>query len=251
MKRMKLEKANPIFWILFAGLATALSVAGCGRKAQFNGQSAAVGSSQDRKGGGADTAPLDLSAVTVTATNLSITDAAFVAYNLVRNQLVLRTEQYTNPNSGPVWIWVRPQASGLHFWGLCSTDRAQYQVDPSAQGIEFQGGTLISKGLPFDEWGVFELAAGSSATLEWLGGGRWSWNPGPYQAPGDSCNETSPQRGWAGFSINGVLEEDARVTPPNVPVADATGDRNFLDSTRILALPPVEQSLNQHWGDWP
>lgn len=230
------------------GIATLL--VGCGKRTQFNSQPTPEASQVSvQQVEPAKVELPDLSQVSVSSTNLRITNASVLAFDLIQNQLVLRTEQYTNPNSESIWIWIDPQSSGLHFWGLCSLGRGQYQANPSPPKIELQGAILISRDLPTGGWGVFELAAGASATVEWVTGGSWSWIPGPWQSPGQSCDETRPQRGWAGLEIAGSIREDVRVSLPGVSYGEATGDRNFLDSKRVLALPEVEQSLYEHWGD--
>jgi hypothetical protein len=254
MKKIKLEKLSPICWITFMALLTAAAVfTGCGHRSQFNAQ---VGDqpTAEASPGVQDqvtpvTNPVELTSVSETASNLRITDAAVLAYDLITDSLVIRSETFTNSNSAPVWVWIHPSVSGLHLWGLCSFGRAQYQSVPSSPLLHLGGAKEVSKDLPMDGWGAFEVAAGATATLEWVSGGSWGWIQGPYPAPSESCNEGAFQRGWAGFQIDGIVGEDVRITLPKTPYAEATGDRNFLDSTRVLALPAVRQFLSQHWGD--
>ena len=247
MKKNKFDKMTPICWITMGLTLLTVATVGCGRKSRFNAQAQENPSADERDQ--QNLARTDLTQVSISAQNLRITDAAVLAYDLVQNQLVLRTEQYRNQNAEAVWIWIHPQAAGLYFWGVCSWGRAQYEAAPASPRILLQGGTLISKELFSGGWGVFEIAGGASATVEWVSGGRWSWKPGPYPAPAESCNESAPQRSWAGFEINGTLLEDVRVSLPNTQVSEATGDRNFLDSKRILAQPLDERALDEHWGD--
>lgn len=254
MKRNYLEKLSPICWITFMGLITVASVlSGCGRHASFAQPKVEASPALQEVFPDPSPSPVmaDLKEVRVSASDVGIADAAVLAYGLISNNLVIRSETYTNPNSTPVWIWVYPSISGLHFWGVCTFGRAQYHADPSWVALRLNGAKEVSKGLPMGSWGAFELAGGESAKLEWVTGGKWSWNSGPYSAPGESCDESRPQRGWAGFEVDGSVSEDLRFSQPETPYADATGERNFLDSSRVLAQPLLNQSLGQHWGDYP
>jgi hypothetical protein len=193
----------------------------------------------------------DLKEVQVSRTNLEISDPAVMGYELIERDLVLRTEVFTNSNDSPVWLWVKPILVGLHFWGKCSSDAAQYQSDPSVVGIDVTGGKVISHEILAGEWGALELEGHETVTLKWVVGGGWSWIPGPYPAPPYSCDEQGPERGWIGFLIEGTVAEQARVSVPGASKADATGSANFLDSSQVVDISDEGESLAERWGVGP
>lgn len=219
--------------VIWMSLVFFVAVSGCARKSSFSATPQGMSPQEE-----AQIQEADLHSVQFEDSNLTVARANMdgAAYDYISGQLLVRTDKITNPTSGAVRVWLRPQFNGITSGGLCIQDRAQYTSNGRFAGFQLAGGTLISKNLVQGDWSEIEIEAHQSASIQWFAEGSFVWTQGPRTAPSESCNQTSSPRGWAGIYFEGSGYDEVRVSAPNVAEAEATGASNFLDSTRVLVL---------------
>lgn len=252
MKNRKITKS-----VFLTGLAIGLAVTGCGRKSAFNATPRAASDGTPQAQANESESEADLSLVQVTRDSASIRniggpnpDASAMSLKLVANDLIVHSEEFENPNSAPVRLWLKPVVTGFHFWGVCYVDRAQYQSDAAVR-IVVTGGKLISDAIIAGEWGELEIGPHEKVQVAWVADGQWSWIRGQVAAPSYSCDEKAPQRGWDGFEFSGTAGEEARVSQANIEGTEATADLGFLSPERVRDLGDSTGTIAQHWGGGP